>query len=145
MRDRFIGSLGTIYPGLAAVALGAAIVEVHVTLAREMFGPDVHASVTTAELSDLVRGIRMIETMRAHPVDKDGAAELVRPLRDIFTKSVVSRLDLDAGQVLQRDHLATKKPGTGIPAARLPELVGLRLRRSLKADELLRDDDLERV
>ena len=136
---------GTIFPGLAAAALGAAVIEVHVTLSRQMFGPDVAASVTATELAALVRGVRMIETIKAHPVDKDAAAEASRPLRQIFTKSVVTRIDLTAGQVIEAAHLAVKKPGTGIPAARLPELVGLRLRRSLPANELLSDDDLEPV
>ena len=52
---------GTIYPGLAAATLGIQVLEVHVTLSREMFGPDVPASITTTELRQLVEGIRFIE------------------------------------------------------------------------------------
>src|SRR5262249_42308906 len=55
----------TIFPGLAAAALGIDMLEVHVALSREMFGPDVVASVTTQELRQLVDGIRFIERMRA--------------------------------------------------------------------------------
>lgn len=136
---------GTIYPALAAVTLGAEIVEVHVTLSREMPGPDVTSSVTTAELARLVEGIRFTERMLDAPVDKDQMAGDAAPLRALFTRSVAPRVDLEAGTVLRAEHLTTKKPGTGIPPARLPELVGLRLRRSVKADELLRDADLEPV
>ena len=134
---------GTIYPGLAAAANGVSVLEVHVTLSREMFGPDVPASLTTLELRQLVEGVRFIEGMRANPVDKDAVAAEMKPMRDLFTKSVVAGRDLVAGAVLGRDDLAAKKPGTGIPAARLPELVGRRLRRALKADEVLRLEDLE--
>jgi N-acetylneuraminate synthase len=134
---------GTIYPGLAAVTLGIEVVEVHVTLSREMFGPDVPASITTSELRQLVEGVRFIEKMRANPVDKDAIAQEMAPLRNLFTKSVVARVDLPAGTVLQEEHLTVKKPGTGIPANRLPELIGRRLRRAVKADELLQEDDLE--
>lgn len=134
---------GTIYPGLAAITLGIEVLEVHVTLSREMFGPDVSASVTTSELRQLVEGVRFIEEMKASPVDKDAMAQEVAPLRDLFTKSIVARVDLPAGTVLREEHLAVKKPGTGIPASRLPELIGRQLRRDVKADELLREGDLE--
>jgi N,N'-diacetyllegionaminate synthase len=135
---------GTIFPALAAATIGAAIIEVHVTLSREMFGPDVCASVTTGELRTLVDGVRFIEAMTAHPVDKDAAAVAMRPMRTIFSKSIVPRTDLSAGIVLTSEHLALKKPGTGMPPARLPELIGRRLARDLRANELLRDEDLER-
>lgn len=134
---------GTIFPGLAAATLGIEILEIHVTLSREMFGPDVPASVTTAELRQLVEGIRFIEEMVAHPVDKDEMAREAAPLRGLFTKSIVAREDLPAGLVLGEEHLALKKPGTGLPAARLPQLLGRRLRRSLRADQLLCAEDLE--
>ena len=133
---------GTIYPGLAAATLGAEVLELHVTLSREAFGPDVVASVTTSELGDLVRGVRFIEKMLANPVDKDAAANDLRPLRALFTKSVVARVDLPAGTTLREEHLSARKPGTGIPAARLPELVGSRLARSVRANELLSDTDV---
>jgi N-acetylneuraminate synthase len=134
---------GTIFPGLAAATLGCDVLEVHVALSREMFGPDVPASITTNELRVLCEGIRFIETMRASEVDKDRMARTLAPLRDLFTKSVVVRAPLPAGTRLAPEHLTTKKPGTGIPASRLHELVGRRLRRAVDADALLSEDDLE--
>jgi len=134
---------GTIYPGLAGATLGIQVLEVHVTFSREMFGPDVPASVTTDELHQLVEGIRFIERMRAAPVDKDAMAQELSPLRDLFTKSVVAHTALPAGTLLQKIHLTTKKPGTGIPAKRLPELIGARLKYDVQADELLHEDNLE--
>ena len=59
---------------MAAATLGIDMLEVHVTFSREVFGPDVPASVTTPELRQLIDGIRFIETMKAHPVDKDTVA-----------------------------------------------------------------------
>jgi N-acetylneuraminate synthase len=133
---------GTIYPGLAAVTLGIQMLEVHVTFSREMFGPDVPASVTTAELRQLVEGIRFIEKMMTNPVDKEEMAREMGALRNMFTKSVVARKDLPAGTVLQLEHLTLKKPGTGIPAARLPEVIGRRLKEPVKADALIPQDAL---
>jgi N-acetylneuraminate synthase len=133
---------GTIYPGLAAVTMGIEVLEVHVTLSREMFGPDVVASITTAELRQLVEGSRFIEAMKAHPVAKDTMAQEMEPVRNLFSKSVVVRTNLSAGTVLQKEHLAIKKPGTGIPPDRLPELLGRTLICSVKADHLLQESDL---
>ncbi len=133
----------TIFPGLAAATLGAEVLEVHVTLSREMFGPDVVASVTSAELAQLVQGVRFIERMRENPVDKSAPSEAATPLRGIFMKSVVAARDLEAGTVLRRADLAVKKPGNGIPASRLEELIGRSLRRAVARDAPLDESDLE--
>jgi N,N'-diacetyllegionaminate synthase len=148
-RERYGGWVGlsdhsaTIYPGLAGAALGLDLLEVHVALSREMFGPDVVASVTTSELRQLVEGVRFIETMRAHPVDKDAAAKDTEPLRRLFTRSIVARRALPAGAVLAAADLAIKKPGTGLPPERLGDLVGRTLARAVAADQLLAVEDVE--
>jgi N-acetylneuraminate synthase len=103
----------------------------------------VPASITTAELKQLVEGIRFIEKMIENPVDKDAMAQNVAELRKAFMKSVVARRNLKSGHILTEDDLATKKPGTGIPAARMPELIGRRLTCDLKQDSLLTEDILE--
>jgi N-acetylneuraminate synthase len=133
----------TIYPGLATVTMGCDVLEVHVTLSREMFGPDVVASVTTAELRQLADGIRFVERMRAHPVDKNAAAEETAPLRRLFTRSLVARRDLAAGVTIERDHLAIKKPGTGLAPERLDDVIGRRLTRPVARDQVLTADDIE--
>jgi len=134
---------GTIFPGLAAATIGVDVLEVHVTLSREAFGPDVSASLATNELRQLVDGVRFIERMRAHPVDKDAMARETVPLRKLFSKSVVAKMDIPAGTLLQESHLTVKKPGTGIPAARLHNLIGRKLRRAVEADALLSEEDFE--
>jgi N-acetylneuraminate synthase len=134
---------GKIFPGLAAATLGAEVVEVHVAFSRQMFGPDVAVSLLPEELARLVEGIRFIETMGAHPVDKDASSRETAELRRLFTKSLVASRDLPAGTVLTEDALALKKPGSGIPAGRLPDVLGARLTRAVRADELLAEADLE--
>ncbi len=134
---------GNIYAGLAAVALGAEVLEVHIALSREMFGPDVPASVTTTELGQLVEGVRQIEIMTGSPVSKADFEEDLVQLRKLFTKSVVAGADLPAGTILAPEHLKLKKPGTGLDASHLPGLMGGRLRRGLKIDEQLLANDIE--
>ena len=132
---------GTIYPGLAAVTLGIEVLELHVAFSREMFGPDVPASVTTGELNQLVEGIRFIERMRNNPVDKNSFAEEVLPLRKLFTKSIVASSDLSKGTLLEEKHLQIKKPGNGLPGERMKDLIGKTLLRDLKADEQILEGD----
>ncbi|MGI9098574.1 MAG: N-acetylneuraminate synthase family protein [Solirubrobacteraceae bacterium] len=134
---------GTIFPSLAATALGARVIEVHVALSRHMFGPDTPASVTVKELRDLVRGVRLLDRALASPVDKDAMAERLQGTRALFTRSVVARRDLSPGTVLAGDDLAAKKPGGGLPPQRLGDLVGRRLRIAVAADEWLAEEHLE--
>lgn len=134
---------GTIYPALAATVLGASVVEVHVTFSREMFGPDVSASITMDEMRQLVRGVRFIEEMMANPVDKNALAEEMEPLRKLFNKSVVAKSEISAGSVITEDMIALKKPGTGIPVERVNDVIGKRLKRDIEKDTLISFDDLE--
>lgn len=131
-----------VYAAFAAVALGASVVEKHFTLSKEMYGPDAALAAEPDELEDLVEGIREIETMLANPVDKDDLAPLVG-MKRVFEKSVVAVADIRAGTVISREMLAAKKPGTGIPARRLREVVGRRAQRDISADSVLTEDDVE--
>lgn len=133
---------GTVAAGIAAVALGAAMLEVHVTFSRRSFGPDVSSSLTIEELSELVRGVRFVETALANPVGVN-KAEARSPMRALFTRSVALVGPLPAGHVLTAADLTVKKPGTGIPAECLGAMVGRRLLRDVPPDRLLREDDLE--
>jgi N-acetylneuraminate synthase len=108
-----------------------------------MPGPDVPASVTPAELRQLVEGVRVIEKIMDHPVDKDAMAEQMVPLRRLFTKSVVASVDLPAGTRVAENHLTFKKPGTGIPPDKVAQVIGRTLRRAVAADTLLSEGDFE--
>ncbi|MCW5877207.1 MAG: N-acetylneuraminate synthase family protein [Anaerolineales bacterium] len=133
---------GVIYSALAAAAQGAAMLEVHVTFSKQMPGADVAASLTIEELSQMVQGARFIEKMLASPVDKDQIPDQRAQLRQVFLHSLVARHDLKKGAVLRAEDLASKKPGSGISADRLPEVVGRKLARDVKQDELLSEEDL---
>lgn len=134
---------GTIYPGLAAAALGSDLLEVHLTLSRQMTGPDVTSSVTPQELRTLVEGVRFIDEMRAHPVDKADAATRAVPMRALFTRSLAFARDLAAGTLLDAAHLSLRKPGTGLPASERSKVEGRRLARDVRAHTLVRLEDLE--
>lgn len=135
---------GAIYAGLAAVTLGASMLEVHVTLSREMFGPDVPASLTPVELRQLVDGVRFIETALANPQDKDELAEQMKTMRGTFGQALVVSRDLPAGSVVDRSVLSARKPASaGIPAEEYETVLGKRLKRDLPAGEFLTRADIE--
>ncbi len=133
----------TIYPGICAAYLGAQVIEVHLTLSRHAFGPDVAASLTIEELARLVEGVRFAEDMRRHGVDKTTVPDAAGELRPIFMKSLVAARDLAAGETLSPATLACRKPGTGIAATRFDEFVGRRLARPLKKHVPLAPEDVE--
>ncbi len=125
----------------AAVALGAKVIEKHFTLSRKMYGSDAPFAAEPKDLRRLVEGIREIEQLLASPVDKNDLSQL-QETKQVFEKSVVAISPIAAGASIRAEDLAVKKPGTGNPAVRLPELVGKRASRDIAADELLSELDL---
>jgi N-acetylneuraminate synthase len=134
---------GSVAPSLAAVTLGANVIEFHLTFHRRMFGPDVASSLTIEQATDLVRAARQLETALASPVDKDQLARDAGRVRGLFTKSIVAADAIPAGTQLERNHLDFKKPGDGIPAERYPELLGRRTTKPLAKDQAIREEDLQ--
>jgi N,N'-diacetyllegionaminate synthase len=137
LSDHTIGN----YAPYAAVTLGASVVEKHFTLSRELYGPDAALAVEPDELEDLVDGIREIETMLANPVDKDDLAPLAE-MKRVFEKSVVSTSRISAGAEILEGMLAAKKPGTGIPARLLPDVLGRTARVDIPPDTVITEDML---
>jgi N,N'-diacetyllegionaminate synthase len=126
---------------LAAVALGATVVEKHLTFSRAMYGSDAKHSAEPAQFTSLVKGIREITAMLENPVDKNDLSAF-REMKEIFEKSVVSTRDIAAGSVITLEMLGIKKPGSGIPAARLNDVVGSVAKVDIKSDSLIRETDL---
>lgn len=133
---------GRIYAGLAAVALGADLLEFHVVFDKRMFGPDTSSSLTIDETKQLAEGVRFIETALRHPIDKSTNEEYAG-LKKIFEKSLAVNKSLPAGHSLSFDDLETKKPaGLGINAADYQTVIGKKLLAPLKKYDFLRSEDL---
>ncbi|MGI6387366.1 MAG: N-acetylneuraminate synthase family protein [Desulfomonilia bacterium] len=134
---------GAIYPGLAALSMGANLLEVHVTFDKRLFGPDVASSVTLEDLQILREARDAFWIMHTHPVNKDVLAEDHSKMCALFTKSIAPVRDLPAGTVLQADMLTVKKPGTGIPPENKEDILGRRLKRDVTSMRLLSWSDIE--
>jgi N,N'-diacetyllegionaminate synthase len=134
---------GTIYPSLAAVVLGATVLEVHATFHKKMFGPDTKASLTLDELSDLVKGVRYLETAMANPVTKNND-EPYTELKKMFGKSLALNKAKKQGEVIAFEDLETKKPaGLGIHPQHFQRVVGKKLKKDLERNAFINNEDLE--
>jgi N-acetylneuraminate synthase len=120
---------------LAAVALGACVIEKHYTLSRDLPGPDHRASLEPDELLAMVCGIRTIESALGHGRKEPAASEA--KIAAVARRSLVAARDLAAGTQLTEDSIVIRRPGTGLPAAMLPEILGRRLRVPARAGALL--------
>jgi len=132
---------GTVYPALAALARGCDFLELHLTLDRRMFGPDVGSSLTVDEFRMVSQARDAFATMDAYPVDKDRNAQELMDTRRLFMRSAAPTRDLSAGTVLKPEMICAKKPGTGIPAERIDSLIGRRLARAVRSNELFSEED----
>ena len=134
--DHTLGS----YMAFAAATLGANLFEKHFTLSRSLPGPDQQGSMEPTELAELVKGIRAIERAR-------GATKAIQPgeqdVRDMAQHSVVSVRDIPAGATIAAADVWAKRPGTGIPARRLTDVVGRVAKRAIASGRLVQWDDLD--
>lgn len=126
---------------VAAVALGAQIIEKHFTLDKSMEGPDHKASLNPAELSAMVAAIRNIELALGDGIKQTAYAE--RPNIAIARKSIVARSAIAEGEIFTEANLAVKRPGNGISPMRWDEIIGTRANRAYLPDELI-DDQSDR-
>jgi len=126
---------------IAAVALGAVVIEKHLTLNRDMEGPDHRASLEPPEFASLVRAVRNVEAGLGDGIKKPAPSEI--PTRVIARRSIVARWDIDKNKRLSPDCLAVKRPGSGIPPEFIDMLVGMKTKRVIGADEMISWQDLE--
>ena len=133
--DHTLGS----FAAFAAVTVGANLFEKHFTISRTLPGPDQQGSMEPRELQELVRGIRAIEQAR-------GAAKIIQPgeqdVRNMALHSVVSIRPISAGATIGAGDVWAKRPGTGIPARQLGEVIGRTAKHAIDKDRLITWDDL---
>ena len=120
---------------IAAVAMGASVIEKHFTLDKNMEGPDHKASLEPVELISMVKAIRNIELALGSCIKKPSPSE--RPNIKIARKSVVANKDIKVGDILNENNLTIKRPGSGINPMRWDEIIGSTARKNYKEDELI--------
>jgi N,N'-diacetyllegionaminate synthase len=120
---------------IAAVALGARVIEKHFTLDRNMEGPDHKASLEPRELKTMVGAVRNIEKALGDGTKKPAISEIKN--KSIVRKSIVAARDIHGGEAFTEENLTVKRPGTGISPMRWDELMGKKAERDYKVDEII--------
>lgn len=120
---------------IAAVAMGASVIEKHFTLDKNMEGPDHKASLEPDELNAMVKAIRNIELALGDDIKKPSKSEI--PNMEVARKSIVASKKIAKGELLTQDNLSVKRPGNGISPMKWDEIVGTVASKDYKEDELI--------
>ena len=129
-----------IYTSIAAVAMGAKLLEKHFILDRRQPGPDQCVSIEPYELYELARGVRRVEEALGN---KKTVHEREKPIRAWARRSVVSLRPISMGAQITEEMVWTKRPGSGIPAKYLDQVIGRVAKVDIPADHLIRWEELE--
>lgn len=120
---------------IAAVAMGATVIEKHFTLDKNMEGPDHKASLEPSELSSMISSIRNIEIALGSLVKKPSKSEI--PNMEIARKSIVASSTIKSGEILSENNITVKRPGNGISPMRWDEIIGTVATKEYKEDEVI--------
>jgi N,N'-diacetyllegionaminate synthase len=127
-------SLG-IEVAIAAVALGASVIEKHFTIDRNLPGPDHKASLKPSELKSMIASIRNIEEAMGNGIKRVMPSEISNLVAS--RKSIVANVSIKKGEVFTFDNLTTKRPGVGVSPIKIDEIIGTKSVRDYAADELI--------
>jgi len=120
---------------IAAIAMGAVIIEKHFTLDRTMDGPDHKSSINPEELKAMVNSIRNIEKALGSGIKKPSKSE--KPNLTIARKSIVARKSIKKGELFSEKNITTKRPGTGISPMEWDSIIGKAAKRDYQIDDFL--------
>jgi len=120
---------------VVAVALGAAVIEKHFTLSRELPGPDHKASLEPDEFAEMIANIREVEKALGDGVKRPTESE--EEMKKLVRKSIVARVRIPKGTVITEQMLSIKRPGTGLEPKYIKEVIGKRARKDIKPDEVV--------
>ena len=124
---------------LAACALGADLVEFHVTFNKKSFGPDSISSIEIDKVKGLVDGAKHINKIILNPVDKNKENKRLINIKKVFGKSLAFNCDLKKNTIISINHLETKKPyGRGVPCSNYKSIIGKKLKRDIKKGTFLK-------
>ena len=121
---------------VAAVAVGAKIIEKHFTLDKKLPGPDHKASLEPGELKEMVKAIRNIEMALSNGIKKPNKSEI--EIMKVARRSLIATRDIRAGEIIKESDIAIKRPGTGIPPKFKEIVIGMKLKNNIRQDEPFR-------
>ena len=134
---------GSIFPSIAALSLGAELIEVHVCISKKLKGLDINSSVTFDELSIITKARDSIFEMKKHLVNKNILNNTQKKYKKIFGKSIAIKNDLTKGDRIYISNLTLKKPGIGFSEKHLKKIVNKTAKKNLSSKRILMKGDFE--
>jgi N-acetylneuraminate synthase len=129
-----------IWSCLGAVGMGAKVIEKHFTLNKFMNGPDSEVSLEPSDMKEMVNGIRIIDESKGTGIKEIQKQEV--EVRNWAHHSIVSIMDIQEGDILTREKINVKRPGTGIPAAQYESVIGAKALKFIPKDSMLSWSDI---
>ena len=126
---------------VAAVAMGAKIIEKHFTLDKKLPGPDHKASLEPGELKEMVKEIRNIEKALGSGIKKPNKSEI--EIMKAARRSLITTRDIRAGEVIKESDITIKRPGTGIPPKFKEIIIGMKILKNVSKDEIIKWEDFK--
>ncbi len=126
---------------IAAVVMGAVVIEKHFTLSKQMYGSDAINATEPDEFKYMVDQIRQVEIALTNNVDKNQAQESLKHMKTTFEKSIVASQNIKKGTTLSFKHFAFKKPGDGLPSKYYTQLIGKKVKKDIKINHKFRNED----
>ena len=133
----------TIYASLAAAVLNAKVIEKHLTFSKKMYGSDAKNSLNPIEFKDMVNGIRAIEKIMRSKIDKDLMSKKLSNMKSIFEKSIVTLVDINKNEIIKKEMIGFKKPGTGLPPSKFENVIGKKTKKRILKNSFLQIEDLQ--
>lgn len=131
-----------IWAAIAAWMKGATLIEKHFTLSKKMYGPDAKMSMEPEEMALLCESIKSLETALQNPVSKESADKFCE-MKKIFQKSIVAVCEISKGTVITEEMIGYKKPGIGLETKYYRDILGKKVKRDLKFDDIIYKGDIE--
>lgn len=131
-----------IWASIAAWMKGATIIEKHFTLSKRMYGPDAKMSMEPEEMQMLCDGIKNLQKALQNPVDKSCVNQF-SDMKKIFQKSIVAIQEIKSGTVITEDMIGYKKPGIGLETKYYKDIIGKKVIKDLKYDDIIYKGDIE--
>lgn len=143
LQTGFSDHSGDIYACLAATTLGAEILEFHAVFDHNMFGPDAKASLNMAQITQLVKGVRLINLAQKSITQKENASSFTK-LKTMFGKSLALRVNVKKDQLIELNQLETKKPGDmGVPAKDFQLILGKKWAENLTSNTFVKPEHIK--
>ena len=135
--DHYLGSAA----GFAAAALGACVIEKHITFSRRMYGSDAPYAMELSEFAEYVKGIKSIWQMNKNPVNKNNLKKY-KEMKKVFEKSIIINKKMKKNEIITENDLSFKKPGDGVSSIHYKKIIGKRLKNNVNKNHKLKQKDL---